>query len=87
MGSRRSDDSVSPHGITLRYSSLALGLLSLCERDDEPLVNSLGRVRSDFEAFLTKWSASLGDNKRERFLHNNYWFVRSVISVCCFEVD
>jgi len=43
---------------------------------------SLGRVRSDFEAFLTKWSASIGDGpKRERFLYNNYSLVKTVLSV------
>jgi vacuolar protein sorting-associated protein 52 len=43
---------------------------------------SLGRVRSDFEAFLTKWSASISDGrKRERFLYNNYSLVSTVLSV------
>ena len=43
---------------------------------------SLGRVRSDFEAFLTKWSTSIGDGrKRERFLYNNYSLVSTVLSV------
>jgi len=45
-------------------------------------MGSVGRVRSDFEAFLTKWSASIGDGKkRERFLYNNYSLVSTVISV------
>jgi vacuolar protein sorting-associated protein 52 len=39
-------------------------------------------VRSDFEAFLTKWSASIGDGpKRERFLYNNYSLVATVLEV------
>ena len=43
---------------------------------------SLGRVRSDFEAFLTKWSSSISDGKkRERFLYNNYSLVSTVLSV------
>jgi vacuolar protein sorting-associated protein 52 len=46
------------------------------------LRTSLGRVRSDFEAFLTKWSASIGDGpRRERFLYNNYSLVQTVLSV------
>lgn len=46
------------------------------------LMSSLGRVRSDFEAFLTKWSASIGDGpRRERFLYNNYSLVKTILSV------
>ena len=49
--------------------------------------NSLGRVRSDFEAFLTKWSASIGDGrKRERFLYNNYNLVSAVLAVNILQV-
>ena len=93
-GGRRVDESLAPHGITQRFAGLLQGVLTLSEeeRDDEPLVNryflrvfsndSLGRVRSDFEAFLTKWSASIGDgNKRERFLFNNYMLISTVLSV------
>ena len=94
-GSRRADELLSPHGITQRFAGLLQGLLMLSEeeREDEPLVNryhlphnrvdvSLGRVRSDFEAFLTKWSASIMDGrKRERFLYNNYSLVCTVLSV------
>lgn len=83
-GGRKGDESLSPHGITQRFAGLLQGLLILSEeeRDDEPLVNSLGRVRSDFEAFLTKWSSSIGDGKkRERFLYNNYSLVSTVLSV------
>jgi len=82
-GSRARDETLSPHAITQRFAGLMQGLLQLSqeERDDEPLVNSLGRVRSDFEAFLTKWSASIGDGrKRERFLYNNYNLVSAVLA-------
>jgi vacuolar protein sorting-associated protein 52 len=80
---RKGDELLSAHGITQRFAGLLQGLLILSEeRDDEPLVNSLGRVRSDFEAFLTKWSSSIGDGKkRERFLYNNYSLVSTVLSV------
>ena len=38
-------------------------------------------MRSDFEAFLTKWSSSISDgNRRERFLYNNYSLVSAVLS-------
>jgi len=49
--------------------------------------DSMGRVRSDFEAFLTKWSANIGDGKRrERFLYNNYSLISTVLSVNKSEV-
>jgi vacuolar protein sorting-associated protein 52 len=40
-GSRRGDESLSPHGITQKFAGLLQGLLLLSEeeRDDEPLVN------------------------------------------------
>jgi len=40
-GSRRADESLSPHAITQRFAELlqALLVLSEDERDDEPLVN------------------------------------------------
>ena len=48
----------------------------------ELIMISLGRLRSDFEAFLTKWSANIGDGRqRERFLYNNYSLVSTVLSV------
>ena len=94
-GGRGRDEMLSPHAITQRFAGLLQGLLQLSEeeRDDEPLVNrykcirifpddSLGRVRGDFEAFLTKWSASIGDGrKRERFLYNNYNLISAVLAV------
>jgi hypothetical protein len=51
--------------------------------DDEPVVSSLGRLRSEVEAFLTRWSQATfgGDRrKRERFLYNNYSLVLTIIS-------
>jgi vacuolar protein sorting-associated protein 52 len=82
-GSRRTEDSFAPHPISQRLAGLLQGLLNLSEeeREDEPLANSLGRVRSDFEAFLTKWSSSISDGKkRERFLYNNYSLISTVLS-------
>ena len=40
-GSRKGDESLSPHSITQRFAGLLQGLLLLSEeeRDDEPLVN------------------------------------------------
>ena len=48
-------------------------------------MHSLGRLRGDFEAFLTRLSrANVDDRKKERFLYNNYSLVLTIISVSTF---
>ncbi|PUU79055.1 Sac2 family-domain-containing protein [Tuber borchii] len=72
----------APHFLTQRFAGFMNGILTLSAEagDDEPVANSLGRLRSDFEAFLTKLSAAITDaKKRERFLFNNYSLVLAVI--------
>jgi len=62
--------STAPHFLTQRFAGFMNGILTLSAEagDDEPVANSLGRLRSDFEAFLTKLSAVVTDaKKRERF--------------------
>lgn len=55
-------------------------MLSSEAGDDEPIANSLGRLRTDFEAFLTKMSKAVGDaRKRDRFLYNNYSLVGTIL--------
>ncbi|PWW74393.1 Vps52-domain-containing protein [Tuber magnatum] len=74
--------STAPHFLTQRFAGFMNGILTLSAEagDDEPVSNSLGRLRSDFEAFLTKLSAAVTDaKKRERFLFNNYSLVLAVI--------
>lgn len=74
--------SAAPHFLTQRFASLLHGLLSLSAEagDDEPVQRSLARLRSDFEAFLTKLSSGIGDTrKRERFLFNNYSLILTII--------
>jgi hypothetical protein len=76
--------SVAPHFLTQRFASLLHGILSLSAEagDDEPVQRSLARLRSDFEAFLTKLSSGISDpGKRERFLFNNYSLVLTIIGV------
>lgn len=75
----------APHVVTQRFGQLLQGILALSAEagDDEPVVSSLGRLRSEVEAFLTRWSqASFGADrrKRERFLYNNYSLVLTIIS-------
>lgn len=75
----------APHVVTQRFGQLLQGILALSAEagDDEPLVSSLGRLRSEVEAFLTRWSqATFGADrrKRERFLYNNYSLILTIIS-------
>ncbi|RKU47216.1 hypothetical protein DL546_008312 [Coniochaeta pulveracea] len=75
----------APHVVTQRFGQLLQGILALSAEagDDEPVVSSLGRLRSVVEAFLTKWSqACFGTDKRkrERFLYNNYSLILTIIS-------
>ncbi|KAI5793269.1 Sac2 family-domain-containing protein [Geopyxis carbonaria] len=75
--------SAAPHALTQRFASLLHGLLALSAEsgDDEPVANSLGRLRGDYEAFLTKLSAGISDTtKRGRFMFNNYSLVLTIIS-------
>ncbi|KAK5139524.1 hypothetical protein LTR04_003508 [Oleoguttula sp. CCFEE 6159] len=74
--------STAPHQLTQKFANFLQGILALSSEagDDEPVSNSLGRLRGDFEAFLTKMSKSIGDSKkRERFLFNNYSLVGTII--------
>ncbi|KAI1090175.1 Vps52-domain-containing protein [Rostrohypoxylon terebratum] len=76
--------SAAPHVCTQRFGQLLHGILSLSTEagDDEPVVTSLGRLRSEAEAFLTRYSAAFGNDrrKRERFLYNNYSLILTIIS-------
>ncbi|KAI5926214.1 Sac2 family-domain-containing protein [Camillea tinctor] len=76
--------SAAPHVATQRFGQLVHGILALSAEagDDEPVVTSLRRLRGEIEAFLTKYSASFGTDKRkrERFLYNNYSLILTIIS-------
>ncbi|WYZ45435.1 hypothetical protein EsH8_VIII_000751 [Colletotrichum jinshuiense] len=75
--------SAAPHLVTQRFGQILQGVLALSTDagDDEPVVTSLRRLRSEAEAFLTRYSQSFGDKrKRERFLYNNYSLISTIIS-------
>ncbi|KAI0799105.1 Vps52-domain-containing protein [Xylaria sp. FL0064] len=76
--------STAPHVITQRFGQLLHGILSMSTEagDDEPVVTSLRRLRSETEAFLTKYSTAFGTDKRkrERFLYTNYSLILTIIS-------
>lgn len=76
--------SAAPHVCTQRFGQLLQGILALSTEagDDEPVVTSLRRLRSEMEAFLTRYSVAFGSDKRkrERFLYNNYSLILTIIS-------
>jgi hypothetical protein len=82
--SNSAKQSAAPHFLTQRFGQFLQGILALSSEagDDEPVSSSLGRLRNDFEAFLTKLSKGIGEpRKRERFLFNNYSLVLTIIGV------
>lgn len=74
--------STAPHALTQRYANFVQALLALSSEagDDEPTATSLGRLRGEYVAFLLKMSKGIADaRKRDRFLHNNYSLVCTII--------
>jgi hypothetical protein len=84
MGTDASKQSTAPHFLTQRFGQFLHAILVLSGQagDDEPVSNSLGRLRSDYDAFLVKCSRAISDNrKRQRFLFNNYSLILTIIGV------
>lgn len=80
--SEAAKQSAAPHFMTQRFGQFMHGILSLSTEagDDEPVSTSLGRLRSEIEAFLTKMGRGIGESrKRERFLYNNYSLILTII--------
>lgn len=78
-------NSAAPHFLTQRFGQFLRSILLLSNEagDDEPVSNSLARLRSEFDALLTKLSKASGDPKRkERFLFNNYSLILTIVGVC-----
>lgn len=76
--------STAPHMLTQRFGQFLQGLLILSRDagDDEPVGNSLRRLRSEVEAFLTKVGkgfGSAGERKRDRFMANNYSLILTIV--------
>jgi hypothetical protein len=83
LTSSTASQSTAPHPLTQKFANLLHGILSLSSEagDDEPVSNSVGRLRTDFEALLTRLSKGIGDQrKRERFLFNNYSLVCTILA-------
>jgi vacuolar protein sorting-associated protein 52 len=79
-----SKQSAAPHFLTQRFGQFLHGVLALSSEagDDEPISNSLSRLRNEFDSLLSKLSKGMGDaRKRERFMFNNYSLIQTIISV------
>jgi hypothetical protein len=75
--------STAPTPLTQKFANLLQGILALSSEagDDEPVSVSVGRLRSEYEAYITKLSKGLSDaRKRERFLCNNYSLVCTILA-------
>lgn len=80
-----SKGSSAPHPLTQRFGQMLHGILALSNDagDDEPVSNSLGRLRAEFDVLLAKFASSAGDaTTKSRFLFNNYSLILTIISVC-----
>ena len=75
--------STAPHQLTQRFGQFlsAILIISAEAGDDEPVANSLARLRNEFEAFLTKASKGVGGDQRmrDRFLSNNYSLLLTIV--------
>lgn len=76
--------SAAPHQVTQRFGQLLHGFLSLsadAAGDDEPVAAGLQRLRTDVEAFLTRFGNAFGADKRKtaRFMYNNYSLILTII--------
>lgn len=75
--------STAPTTLTQKFANLVHGILALSSEagDDEPVSVSVGRLRSEFEAYLTRLSKGISEQrKRERFLCNNYSLVCTILA-------
>ncbi|KAF2849673.1 Sac2 family protein [Plenodomus tracheiphilus IPT5] len=79
----QSGNSTAPTPLTQKFANLLQGILALSSEagDDEPVSVSVGRLRSEYEAYLTKLSKGISDTrKRDRFLCNNYSLVCTILT-------
>ena len=75
--------STAPHQLTQRFGQFLSAILAISAEtgDDEPVANSLARLRGEFEAFLVKASKGVGGDQRmrDRFLSNNYSLLLTIV--------
>lgn len=75
--------STAPTPLTQKFANLIHGILALSSEagDDEPVSVSVARLRSEYEAYLTKMSKGISDaRKKDRFLCNNYSLICTILA-------
>jgi hypothetical protein len=75
--------STAPTALTQKFANLVHGILALSSEagDDEPVSVSVGRLRSEYEAYLTRLSKGFSEQrKKDRFLNNNYSLVCTILA-------
>lgn len=76
-------NSTAPTPLTQKFANLIQGILALSSEagDDEPVSVSVGRLRSEYEAYLARMGKGVADaRKRDRFLCNNYSLVCTILA-------
>lgn len=79
----RDTNSTAPTPLTQKFANLLHGILALSSEagDDEPVSVSVGRLRNEYESYLTKASKSISDaRKRDRFLCNNHGLICTILA-------
>lgn len=78
--------STAPHPVTQRFAMFVAGILALSTEagDNEPVSNSLVRLRTEYEAFLSRLGQGFGSGEkgkrdRRRLELNNYALVLTVL--------
>ena len=87
-----SKGSTAPHVLTQRFGQFLQSILSLSSNetiasgtgeartsDIEPVARSLERLRSEVDSFLIKVAKGLAQERRDRFLGNNYSLILTII--------
>lgn len=75
--------STAPTPLTQKFANLLQGILALSSEagDDEPVSVSVSRLRSEYDAYLTKLNKGISDaRKKDRFLCNNYSLVCTILA-------
>lgn len=85
-GSGSSSSSTAPHPVTQRFATFVAGILALSTEagDNEPVSNSLTRLRTEYEAFLARLGQGFGPGEkgrrdRRRMESNNCALVLTVL--------
>lgn len=80
---RLTNNNLAPTIITQQYGQYLSGLLKLCNSENitgEPIVNSLLRLRNDFENTITKITNQFkNQSDKEIFLFNNYFLIVNIL--------